>query len=263
MGSATREALAAARSTLAGIDRSSAAVTGAQLLAATRSLGALAPLRAALADPSADESAKRTLVAAVFRGFEADALAVLDTVAASRWSDQDELVEGVEELGIRAIAIGAEGVDIEGELFAIGRVVASDAELELALGSKLGAADQKLALVDRLFAAKASEPTLTIVRHLVEQPRGRSFREALRRASFIVADESGSAIAIVTSATPLPPRQRERLERSLEERYGRAVRVNEVVDPAVVGGVRVQVGTDVIDGTVAARLTDLRLRLAG
>ena len=39
--------------------------------------------------------------------------------------------------------------------------------------------------------------------------------------------------------------------------------LNELVDPDVIGGVRVEIGDDVIDGTVASRLDDARRRLAG
>jgi F-type H+-transporting ATPase subunit delta len=35
------------------------------------------------------------------------------------------------------------------------------------------------------------------------------------------------------------------------------------VDPAVIGGIRVEIGAEVIDGTIAARLDDARRRLAG
>jgi F-type H+-transporting ATPase subunit delta len=41
------------------------------------------------------------------------------------------------------------------------------------------------------------------------------------------------------------------------------VTLNLVVDPTVVGGVRVEIGDDVIDATVSSRLNDLRQRLAG
>ena len=36
-----------------------------------------------------------------------------------------------------------------------------------------------------------------------------------------------------------------------------------VVDPEVIGGISVEIGDDVIDGTVSSRLDDARRRLAG
>ena len=44
--------------------------------------------------------------------------------------------------------------------------------------------------------------------------------------------------------------------------YGRELRLNEVIDPAVVGGVRIVVGDEVVDATAASRLADLRRKLA-
>ena len=44
---------------------------------------------------------------------------------------------------------------------------------------------------------------------------------------------------------------------------GTEVAINTVVDPAVIGGVRVQIANDVIDASVSTRLADLRQRLAG
>jgi F-type H+-transporting ATPase subunit delta len=49
----------------------------------------------------------------------------------------------------------------------------------------------------------------------------------------------------------------------LTTQYGREPRIALRIDPTVIGGLRVQIGEDVIDGTVASRLADLRLQLAG
>jgi F-type H+-transporting ATPase subunit delta len=45
--------------------------------------------------------------------------------------------------------------------------------------------------------------------------------------------------------------------------YGAAIQLNVDVDPDVVGGLRVQVRGEVLDGTVSTRLDDARRRLAG
>ena len=53
------------------------------------------------------------------------------------------------------------------------------------------------------------------------------------------------------------------LAKSLSSRYGRNLTINQVIDASVVGGLKVQIGDDVIDGSIATRLKDLRLQLAG
>ena len=147
-------------------------------------------------------------------------------------------------------------------LFAFGNAVSSDAQLELAVGSKLGSDEAKAALVERLLGAKTTPQTLAIVSHLVQQPRGRRIAELLRNAMAIVADEAGLAVATVTTAAPITPEQLTRLSAALSASYGRGLRINHEIDPALVGGVRVQLGDEIIDGSVASRLNELRLQLA-
>ncbi|WP_104139942.1 F0F1 ATP synthase subunit delta [Cryobacterium sp. Y62] len=263
MGSATREALATSRAALFVPGGTTDLATGESLFGAGRVIGSSSQLLSALGDASADAAAKVTLVRAVFgTSVTPRALDLLAAVVSERWSSHDDLLAGIEELGLRASALSASaGMSIEGELFAFGKTVSSDAELELALASKLGKIDAKAALVEKLLAGKVSGQTLAIVRHLVQQPRGRRIGELLRQAASVVADQAGTSIATITSASVLTPAQLDRLLKSLQERHGRALTINQVVDPALVGGVRVQIGDLVIDGSIATRLADLRLQL--
>ncbi|KZE94210.1 MULTISPECIES: F0F1 ATP synthase subunit delta [unclassified Agromyces] len=264
MGSATRGALAGTRAELATLGRAELPVAG-DLLAATRVIGATPQLRTALTDNEAGPDQKRALVERVFGGrLQPAAAALLVSAASQRWSSAEDFLGGLEDLGLRVAAEAAgESVEVDAELYAFQRAVASDAELELALGSKLGSTDAKVRLVERLLAPRASAATTMIVGHLVQQPRGRRIGEMLRHAASVVADQRGFDVATVTSAVPLTDDQVARLERTLGSQAGRRIRFDSIVDPEVLGGVRVQIGDDVIDGSVASRLNDLRQQLAG
>ncbi|OIH93484.1 F0F1 ATP synthase subunit delta [Curtobacterium sp. MCBA15_001] len=263
MRSATRSALSSTQAVLADLGGSADLASGAEILAAGRVVAGAPQLLTLLADPTADVVGKKSVIDRVFAGQSDAARAVLTAVAGSRWSSQQDLLAGIEDAGIRAVAATADsGTSIEAELFAFETAVRSDAGLELALGTKLGSPEQKGALVERLIGHKSSPQTVTILSAMVQQPRGRRIGELVRDASRIVADQAAKVVATVVTATPLSDAQAARVARGLSERYGKDIIVNHVVDPAVVGGVRVQVGGDVIDGTVSTRLADLRLQLA-
>lgn len=263
MGSATREAVAAAKAALAARPGSASLAVGEELLSAGRVIGGSSQLLGGLTDPSGAAKGKAALVASVFGSLGAQSRELLTGLAQSRWSEPTDLLAGIEELGVRVLASSAgSDIDIPAELFAFGRLVASNAELELAVGSKLGDPSAKAALVNALLDGRASAQTIAIVSHLVQQPRGRRIGALLRHAAGIVSDQASLAIATVTVAAPLTDAQLERLRAGLEKKYG-ALRMQQVVDPTLLGGVRVAVGGDVIDDSVATRLKDLRLQLAG
>jgi F-type H+-transporting ATPase subunit delta len=262
VGSASRIALETAITALAeakGVTRA----TGEQLLSADRDIAGSPQLRAVLADPSIDGAAKTELIGSMFGHLDAAAKQLLGTLVGARWSDSDQLVDGIEEVGIRAIASASSAAGIEGELFEFARAVASNAELELAIGSNLSESAQKVALVDGLLGGKADAGTVAIVRHLVQSPRGRRIGELLASAAETVADASNGFVATVTAAAPLDSAQLKTLTSTLSAQYGREPRIDVRIDPSVIGGLRVQVGDEVIDGTIASRLTELRLQLAG
>ncbi len=67
-------------------------------------------------------------------------------------------------------------------------------------------------------------------------------------------------VAQVESAAPLDADVRAAVEERLARRYGSAVETTFVVDPALIGGMRVKVGSDVYDGSVRAGLDALEAR---
>lgn len=70
-------------------------------------------------------------------------------------------------------------------------------------------------------------------------------------------------IADVTVAKPLQQSQQDRLARGLSAAFGRELTLNVEVDPQLVGGIRVQVGDEVVDSSISARLDDLKTKMAG
>lgn len=262
MGSATTQALSASAAALSA-EKGITIETAAELFTAARLIGESGQLSGALSDSAAPAEARAGVVAAVFGAASAPTKTVLSRAVSERWSSSADLVDGIEELAIRAAAIAGESDDIEGEIFAFSRVVADNPELELALGSRLGDNAAKGELVEKLLAGQTSAATVLIVSSLVRQPRERRVRQLLSRASRIVSAQHERIVATVHSARALTDAQRTRLLDSLQSRYGTKVTLNEVLDPAVVGGLRIQVADDVIDGSISARLAELRQKLAG
>lgn len=154
MGSATTQALAAARAQLAAA-KSVKLSTAQQLFAAADVIGGSPALLAALTAFDTESAPKIALVAKLFGSLGTTERALVEGLVSSRWSNPEDLLAALEELGIRVTA-SAEKVDIDQELLAFARVVSSDSELELAIGSKLSPTSAKVAAVEKLLAGKAS-----------------------------------------------------------------------------------------------------------
>lgn len=262
MGSATTQALATTIAELTAAKVGDLTVSR-ELFAAAREIAESSQLSGALSSWGAPADARAQVAASVFAGYSSAAVALLRSAVSQRWSSAEDLVSGIEELAIRAAALGDPKADVEGELFQVVQTIAANPELELALGSRLGDPSAKGALVEKLLGPRASEATILIVSQLVQQPRERRVRFLVNRALKLVADQRGKAVATVRVATTLDAAEQERLVAALSARYGSAVTLNVVVDPTVLGGMRVEIGDDVIDGTISSRINDLRQRLAG
>jgi F-type H+-transporting ATPase subunit delta len=271
MNGASREALGAARDRLDALtDNTSvdAAGLGDELAAVTALLDRESTLRRALTDPAQPAEAKAHLARRLLGDqLGAEALDLVTGMVRSRWSQSRDLVDAIEELADSADLIAAERAggldDVEDELFRFGRILNGNTELRSALTDRVARTDAKSALLHTLLDGRVNPVTERLVIRLVTAPRGRSLDGGIESLSKLAAARRGRMVAEVVSATPLTDQQKERLGAALARVYGRRVHLNLDVDPAVLGGVRVRIGDEVINGTVAERLDEAARRMAG
>jgi F-type H+-transporting ATPase subunit delta len=244
-----------------------AAALGEALFAVTDVLAANPGLRRALTDPARDGQSKADLVARLFgRRLPGEAVDVVAGAARGRWSAAGDLTDAIESYAVTCMLASADAAGrldaLEDELFRFARTVEADQGLRDAFSYRTEGGDRKAELIRRLLDGRAAPETVRLAVQAASRPRGLRTEQVLERLVLAAAERRQQVVAQVVAATPLTTQQRERLEAALRRRYGR-VRLNIDVDPEVVGGLRVQVGSELVDGTVVARLEEARRRLTG
>jgi F-type H+-transporting ATPase subunit delta len=222
-------------------------------------------LRRFATDASLPAEAKQGLAKQVFEGKVDDVtLALVTSATARRWTTTRDLPDAIERLSelTWVTSVGGDADRLADELFSLGQTVTANPELRDALAHPVRSQADKAGLLDSLLSGKALDATVA----LAKQALGGTYRTitaALAAYREVAAQASGQAVATVRTVTPLGDAERGRLAEALSKQYGKKVHLNEVVDPGVLGGLRVEIGDDVIDGTVSSRLDDARRKLVG
>lgn len=244
------------------------ATFGEQLFSLVDALDASGSLRRALSDPSRSGQDKADLVATLLGDrFDPRVVDVVSSLARGRWSSEADLVEAVERVAADSVLAAAQAAgvleQVEDELFRLDRILVGERDLRRALVDRAAPADRRGALVRDLLGSQVHPITLQLAERAAVAPRGRSLSATLALLGRLAAERRERLVASVTSATVLTTQQSGRLEALLEGIYGRPVQLNISVDPEVIGGIRMQVGSEVVDSTVRSHLDDVRRRLAG
>jgi F-type H+-transporting ATPase subunit delta len=87
--------------------------------------------------------------------------------------------------------------------------------------------------------------------------------QIIRAFNMLAAAHRGETTAEVTSAHPLSDDQVQALRQNLRSRIGRDVAVDLNVDPAILGGLVVKIGSQMIDGSIRTKLNNLALAMKG
>lgn len=266
---ASADAVAALTETLGGLTTSdeASATAGDELFAVAALLRSEPSLRRVVTDVSVEGQAKAGLVREVLGDkLSSGVVDLVSSAVAQRWTVPRDLADALEALGVRAIAESAGdtsgAAQLADELFEVEQLIAHSPDLRDALGDPSRSAADKGDLLRDLLRGKC----LTATVQLVTQSLSGSFRSvtvALQSYQVTVADVRNQGVATVHTARGLSAAEQERLAAALQRTYGREVHLNILVDAEVIGGIRVEIGDDVIDGTVSARLDDARRQLAG
>jgi F-type H+-transporting ATPase subunit delta len=273
MRSASREALASLRrhrEEILGRSASATTLTGlaSDLYAVAELLVAQPRLRRAVGDPASAPDGRAQLIGGLLAGkVGRPAVAIAEAAVRERWSSAWDLTDALELAGDDALFAAAENegvIDrVEDELFRFERILSDQSQLTTLLDEDSVEDSRRIALLEQVLEGKVHPVTLALLRHAVVSGRKRSVTLAIDDLLDEAAALRERSVARVMSAVELTDAQQARLGAALSEMYGRTISIRTAVDPAVVGGLVVRVGEELIDGSIATRLAAARSALAG
>jgi len=153
-------------------------------------------------------------------------------------------------------------VDLWAERLRMLDAVLSPPDVQAVLSNPSIPAVRRLSLVSGLTSDRLGPEGLNLAKLLVEANRASEISEVVYAFELLQDEAAGRVRATATTAVELEPAYRDRISRELSERLGKDVKLELVVDPKILGGLRLQVGDRLVDASVANRLQQLRRRLA-
>ena len=267
MASSTRQAMAAAKDALEAHLADASLKFAEELFTIGAAVSSSTHLRSILSDPSGEEKAKAGALQAVFgKNLSSTAVGFAGKLSGMRWSKGSDLAAAFSKLAVTSVAAmvskSAKLSDLEQEVFALRQVIDSDRELQQALSSRQASVDSKLALIDRITKATFSNEAQLLAHYAVVDSTNSKVSQVLEGYSKQLAEYAKRLVATVTVAAPLSATQLKKLEELLAKNYGTQLNLNVEIDPSIVGGVKVTVSGEIIDGSVASRLNQAKLQLA-
>jgi F-type H+-transporting ATPase subunit delta len=151
---------------------------------------------------------------------------------------------------------------IAGDLKQLSETLLSSEELRTFVDSPTIARTVKREVLGTLFK-DASEFTLNFMRVAIDKKRSEIFILSSKLFDELVSKHRGETHGVVQSAQPLDEASFASIEKAVSSRFSTRVILKRTVDPALLGGVRVQVGNQVIDASIRGRLEKLKGILAG
>jgi F-type H+-transporting ATPase subunit delta len=148
------------------------------------------------------------------------------------------------------------------QLDSVQRVLEDDAALRSALDDHNRSTYDKLMLLQQTVPGGLSTDARKFLGTLIDNEQLGQIEAILIEFRRLMRHRPELKSAQVTTAVPLTESEKHGLQALLIKRFGAEIEIEFRVDPAVIGGVHLRVGDQVIDGSIAGKLAALRDRLA-
>ena len=153
---------------------------------------------------------------------------------------------------------------VASDLARIRAMIDESDDLRRVIASPLISREQQAKSIDAIVAqAGIGDLTRRFVRIVASNRRLFALRSIIEVFIRMLAERRGELTAEVISAKPLSPQQAEAVNAALRGAVGRKVSMDLKVDPKLLGGLRVKVGSRLVDASHASKLQRLQLAMKG
>lgn len=240
---------------------------GNELFTITKVLDDSIQLERALTDPSRPVADK----VAVLKELLGDnahpmTMEIMTDLVSRRWSRARDIANAVEDFGVDAMMYYADATDatlqVSIELSELHSALLNLPVVRAKLYDYQATSEARVKLFREVFSGKTlNKVTMRLAEHATCNLRRRRYLETIQWLINKFSRHMGESMVTVTTATPLKKEQIKRLVEVYSAKVGRQVHINSVVDPTVLGGMRIQVGDEATDNTVAAQLQNLHRKV--
>jgi F-type H+-transporting ATPase subunit delta len=151
--------------------------------------------------------------------------------------------------------------ETENQLQAIVESSEKEADIRAFLSAPGITTENKVKALQAAFGGKSSALVLNTISILIERGRQGDFASLLEAYRQVSGNVLGRADALVTSAKPLGEDEQNHLAAKFGTLIGKTVRVENIVDPALLGGLTVRIGDTLYDGSLRGKLDRLSKQL--
>lgn len=152
--------------------------------------------------------------------------------------------------------------ELQNELQTLCQIITDNREFYEFLVTPTIGKDEKRTFVDGVLGGKFSQEIVNLTKVLIDKKRANEIFEIASVFDKAVLGHKGLVAAVAYSAVPLSASEMGALKEKLIALTGKEIRLENIIDASVIGGVRLKVGDRVIDGSIKRRFEDLKDNLA-